>query len=146
MATFVLVHGAWHGGWCWRRVVPLLRGVGHEVYAPTLTGLGERAHLARPDVDLETHIQDVVNVLEYEDLRDVTLAGHSGGGIAVAGVADRVPERIARVVYVDSAPLPDGFGQIDTNPPEARAFVELPTGHWPMFSRPDDLADILHGL
>ena len=80
MATFVLVHGAWHGGWCWKKVAPLLRAAGHEVYTPTLTGLGERAHLLTREVDLDTHIPDVVNVLEYEDLRDVILVGHSYGG------------------------------------------------------------------
>src|SRR5262249_742551 len=74
---FVLVHGAWHGGWCWKKVVPLLRAAGHDVYTLTLTGLGERAHLLIPQIDLNTHIQDVVGVLEYEDLQDVILVGHS---------------------------------------------------------------------
>src|SRR5688572_18994714 len=83
MATFVLVHGADHGGWCWRRVVPLLRAAGHEVYAPTLTGLGERAHLAHPGIDLETHIQDVLGVIEYEDLDRVVLVGHGYAGTVV---------------------------------------------------------------
>ena len=77
MATFVLIHGAWHGGWCWKKVTPLLRAAGHDVYTPTLTGLGERAHLLSPAVDLACHVQDVVNVLEYEDLRQVVLVGHS---------------------------------------------------------------------
>ena len=89
MTTFVLVPGAWQGGWCWQRVTPRLRAAGHEVYTPTLTGLGERAHLARPDVDLDTHIQDVVNVLTYEDLHEVILVGHSYAGIVVTGVAIR---------------------------------------------------------
>jgi pimeloyl-ACP methyl ester carboxylesterase len=93
MTAFVLVPVAWLGGWAWRDVTPRLRAAGHEVYTPTLTGLGERRHLARPDVDLDTHIQDVVNVLEYEDLRDVVLVGHSYAGIVVTGVADRAPDR-----------------------------------------------------
>src|ERR1700739_537642 len=77
MATYVLVHGAWHGGWCWQRVTPRLRAAGHEVFTPTLTGLGERSHLASPEIDLNTHVQDVVNVLAYEDLRQVIVVGHS---------------------------------------------------------------------
>src|SRR5438128_128006 len=105
MATFVLVHGAWHGGWCWKRVTPLLRAAGHEVYATTLTGLGERVHLASPNVGLALHVQDVVGVLEYEDLRDVILVGHSYGGIVISGVADRVPERLRHLVYLDALVL-----------------------------------------
>src|SRR5262249_60744980 len=94
MATFVIVHGAWGGGWSWNKfVVPLLRQAGHQAYAVTLTGLGERAHLASPAIDLETHVQDVVNVLFYEDLRDVILVGHSYGGMVSTGVADRCPAR-----------------------------------------------------
>ncbi|WP_329314217.1 alpha/beta fold hydrolase [Streptomyces sp. NBC_01262] len=81
MATYVLVHGGGHGGWCWQRLTPLLRAAGHEVYTPTLTGLGERAHLLRPDIDLETHIADVVGVLQYEGCTDVVLVGHSYGGM-----------------------------------------------------------------
>jgi len=102
MTTFVLVHGAWHGGWKWRLVAPLLRRAGHEVFAPTLTGLGERAHLARPGIDLDSHVQDVVALIEMEDLREVVLVGHSYGGMVVTGVADRVPERIRRLVYLDA--------------------------------------------
>jgi len=102
MTTFVLVHGAWHGGWKWRLVAPLLRSAGHEVFAPTLTGLGERAHLARPGIDLDLHIQDVVALIEMEDLREVVLLGHSYGGMVVTGAADRVPERIRRLVYLDA--------------------------------------------
>jgi pimeloyl-ACP methyl ester carboxylesterase len=102
MATFVLVHGAWHGGWKWRFVAPILRRSGHEVFAPTLTGLGERAHLATPKVDLDLHVQDVVALLEMEDLRGVVLVGHSYGGMVVTGVAERAPERIRRIVYLDA--------------------------------------------
>jgi pimeloyl-ACP methyl ester carboxylesterase len=116
MATFVLVHGAFVGGWSWRWLAPYLRGAGHDVYSPTLTGHGERVHLASPQVDLDTHIVDVVNVLHYEDLTDVVLVGYSYGGMVVAGVADRVPERIAHVVYLDSDVPRDG----DTSAPPSQ--------------------------
>jgi len=102
MATYVLVHGAWHGGWCWNRVAPLLREKGHGVYMPTLTGLGERVHLASPEVDLSTHVTDVVNVIEFEDLRNVILMGHSYGGQVVTGVAGAIPERIGQLAYLDA--------------------------------------------
>jgi pimeloyl-ACP methyl ester carboxylesterase len=246
MATYVLVGGAWLGGWCWQRVARRLRDEGLDVYPLTLTGLGERVHLASPEVDLETHITDVVNLIEFEDLHDVVLLGHSYAGLVVTGAADRIPERISELVYLDTAPLPDCTAVIDTFPPEARQrienqleelgggwqfamppweelasmaslegvdedqlrllysratpqpfgtytqplrltnpareelpkvgivcsfslarvqemiasdnplfrelagpewkFVELPTGHWPMFSRPDDLAELLLSL
>ena len=124
MGTVVLVHGSHHGGWCWRRVAPLLRAAGHEVFAPTLTGLGERVHLATPEVGLSTHITDVVNVLEFEDLRGVVLVGHSSGGRVLPGVADRVPERIARLVYLDAALLEDGECGLDGYEPASRAAME----------------------
>lgn len=246
MTTFVLVPGFWLGGWAWRDVATPLRAAGHVVYPVTLTGLGERVHLAKPQVDLDMHITDVVNLITYEELREVVLVGHSYAGMVITGVADRIPERIARLVYVDTAPLPDGVAQIEFNPPEARRaqeqqvaeqgegwrlplpswevldegsmlaglgdserrlmrgravdqpfrtatqplqltnsareelpktaiwctfsaaqvqeliasgqplfsalagphwqFIELPTSHWPMFSRPRDLADLLHTL
>jgi pimeloyl-ACP methyl ester carboxylesterase len=121
MATFVLVHGSMHGGWCWKRVVPLLRAAGHEVLTPTLTGLGERAHLAHPGVDLDTHIQDVLGVLEYEDLHDVVLVGHSSSALAVTGVADRAPERIAHLIYLDGSVPEDGQALLDFFPPDGQA-------------------------
>jgi len=99
----VLVHGGGHGGWCYRYLSPLLREAGHEVYAPTLTGLGERVHLVSPEVDLDLHIEDVVKVLEYENLHDVILVGHSYGGMVITGVADRQAERVGRLVYLDAA-------------------------------------------
>jgi len=108
MATFVLVHGMWHGGWCWRRVVPPLRYAGHAAYAPTLTGLGERSHLRGIAIDLNTHIQDVVNVIEFEELRGVLLVGHSLGGTLAQAVAERVPERIAHLVNIDGPRAVDG--------------------------------------
>jgi pimeloyl-ACP methyl ester carboxylesterase len=112
-AIFVLIHPAWHGAWCWKKVIPLLRSRGHDVYAPTLTGLGERAHLAHPMVGLETHVQDVVNVLDYEDLRDVILVGHSNAGTLITAVADRVPDRLAHLVYLDAFVPKDGQATID---------------------------------
>ncbi len=246
MATFVLVPGFWLGGWAWREVAEPLRAAGHTVYPVTLTGLGERVHLAGPHVDLDTHIADVVNLLRYEQLQAVVLVGHSYAGTVIAGVADQVPERIARLIFVDTWPLPNGVAHIEANSPESRRqqeqwvaeqgdgwrlpmpsweeldqgndlrglgeaerrlmreravdqpfgalqqpvrlqnplrealpktaiwtsmtvaevqemiaaypamcssltapgwqFIELPTGHWPMFSRPRDLADLLGSL
>ena len=113
MATMVLIHGSMHGGWCWQRVAPLLRAAGHDVYTPTLTGLGERVHLAHPDVDLDTHIRDVLGVLEFEDLHEVILVGHSYGTMVITGVADRVPERIAHLVYLDGTMAADGQAALD---------------------------------
>jgi pimeloyl-ACP methyl ester carboxylesterase len=100
--TIVLVHGAWGGGWVFTKVEPLFEAKGHRVYRPTLTGLGERVHLADPQVGLSTHIQDIVNMLEFESLDNVVLLGHSYGGMVVAGVADRVPDRISGIVFVDA--------------------------------------------
>jgi len=116
----VLVPGACLGGWCWHEVAARLRSTGHEVYPVTLTGLGERVHLARPEVDLETHVADVVNLLEYEQLDDAVLVGHSYAGAVVTGVADRASEHLNAVVYLDTGPLADGFAIVDLMPPEAR--------------------------
>ena len=104
--TFVLVHGATAGGWEWKRTGKFLTDDGHTVYRATLTGLGEREHLNSPDIDLQTHINDVVNLILYEDLHDVVLTGHSYGGMVITGVIDRIPERIRHVVYLDAA-VPD---------------------------------------
>ena len=108
MATFVLIHGSWGGSWTWRWVTPLLRAAGHDVYAPTLTGLGARVHLANPRVGLDTHLADVANLLHHEDLTDVILVGWSYGGMVVAGVTDRAAARVAHVVYLDSKVPRDG--------------------------------------
>ena len=105
--TFVLVHGAWHGGWCWTRVAERLRARGHRVTTPTLTGLGERAHLMSTDIDLALMTADVINHLWWEDLDDAILVGHSFAGHAITGAADRVPGRITRLVYLD-AMVPEG--------------------------------------
>ena len=117
MATYVLVHGGAHGGWCYQKVARLLRAEGHEVYTPTLTGLGGRSHLVGPEVDLDVHIRDVVAVLHYEDLRDVILVGHSYGGMLITGVADRSADRIGRLVYLDAANPVNGQSLVDVAGP-----------------------------
>jgi len=123
MATVVLVHGAWHGAWCWSPVVPLLRAQGHVVFAPTLTGLGERAHLASPLVNLETHIEDVVALLRYEQLTDVVLVGHSYAGQVITSVADRAPAHVRRLIYLDAFLPEDGDSAMDLLPePVAEEF------------------------
>jgi pimeloyl-ACP methyl ester carboxylesterase len=122
--TFVLVHPAWHGGWCWKKVVPLLRARGYDVFTPTLTGLGERSHLARPEIGLEVHVSDVVNVLRHEDLRDVVLVGHSSSGAVITGVADRVPDRIGHIVYLDAFVPADGQSVLDLVAPDRRQILE----------------------
>jgi pimeloyl-ACP methyl ester carboxylesterase len=106
--TIVIVHGAWGGSWAWRKVDTLLREKGFNVYRPQLTGLGERVHLSRPDIGLTTHIDDVVNTILYEDLHDIILMGHSYGGMIITGVADRIPNRISRLVYLDAFVPNDG--------------------------------------
>lgn len=117
MATYVLVHGGGHGGWCYQKVAPLLREAGHDVYTPTMTGLGERSHLVSDDVDLDRHIHDITAVLHYEDLQDVILVGHSYGGMVVTGVADRAPDRIGRLVYLDAANPVNGQSLVDVSGP-----------------------------
>jgi pimeloyl-ACP methyl ester carboxylesterase len=120
---FVLVHGACHGGWCWRRVAPLLRAAGHEVFTPTLTGFGERAHLLGPGVGPETLVQDVVGVIECEELRDVVLVGHSFGALVALAVAERVPDRLRRIVLLDGVvvdPGAPGFAGLPARTVEAR--------------------------
>ncbi|HEX5500577.1 MAG TPA: alpha/beta fold hydrolase [Thermomicrobiales bacterium] len=124
MATFVLVHGGWSGGWNWQAVARRLRAAGHEVYAPTLTGLGERVHLATPAVGLDTHVTDIVNVLAYEDLHDVILAGHSYGGMVITGVAAQAPERLAQLVYLDAYVPFAGESMLDLVAPEARRTLD----------------------
>ena len=138
---FVLVPGAWLGGWCWKYLTPLLREEGHKVYTPTLTGLGERKHLAQPEINLETHITDIVNMLEYNDLTDVVLLGHSYAGLVVTGVAERVPERLRHVVYLDAlVPMSDEpVSASEFYPPNEWETMEAAAkghaGGWPL---PDD--------
>jgi pimeloyl-ACP methyl ester carboxylesterase len=114
MSTFVLVHGAWHGGWCYKRVAQLLRKAGHEVYTPTLTGLGERSHLMSRAVTLDMHIEDIVNVIRWEELSDIVLCGHSYGGMVITGVADK----IRALVYLDAFVPANGQAVADFLPPE----------------------------
>jgi pimeloyl-ACP methyl ester carboxylesterase len=150
MTAYILVGGAWMGGWCWQAVARPLRAEGHDVYPVTLTGLGERSHLARPEIDLDTHITDIVNLIEYEDLHDAVLVGHSYAGVVVTGAADRRPDRLAAVVYLDCSPLPDGMAIIDAQGVEQRemqrAAVERDGDgwRWPVPDR-DTLARGLFG-
>ena len=124
MSTFVLVPGAWLGAWAWSAVAADLRRRGHDVHPVTLTGLAERASEETPDTTLTTHVDDVVSVFETDDLRNVVLVGHSYAGAVITGVADRIPERIARLVYLAAIVLPDGRSIFDTFGPEAQAGME----------------------
>ncbi len=119
--TYVLQHGAWHGGWCWADVAERLRDAGHRVITPTATGLGERSHLLSRGITLDTFVTDLVHVLEWDDLRDVVLVGHSFGGIAITGAADRVPQRIRQLVYLDSLILQSGQSAFSQLPPDVVA-------------------------
>ena len=121
MATFVLVHGGWHGGWCWSRVAGLLRSGGHTVFAPTLTGLGDRAHLFSGNITLTTHIDDIVRVLRWDDLQNVVLCGHSYAGFVISGVVELVPELIASLVYLDAFVPSDGESLFDAVSEQSRA-------------------------
>lgn len=157
MSTYVLLPGFWLGAWAWRDVAAELRGRGHDVRPLSLTGMGERAHLARPDTDLETHVTDVLNLIRYEDLHDVVLVGHSyAGAVVVPSVAERMPGRISKLVFVDSGPLPDGMSQSEFGPPEEQARNaeqvrttgegwRLPPPEWAQFAPPlpDDVLDRL---
>ncbi|SFS73041.1 alpha/beta fold hydrolase [Paenibacillus sp. BC26] len=141
MTTFVLVHGAWGGGWNWRFVAKALRAAGYEVHTPTLTGMGDRAHLGHALVNLDTHVQDVINVLYYENLKNVVLVGHSYGGMPITGVADLASDRLERLVYLDAALPDDGQSFFDVYPDgrdwwESRAlkgdgWVKLDTAEFP---------------
>lgn len=124
MTTFVLVHGTGHGGWCWQKVSPILRAAGADVYAPTLTGVGDRSHLYDGSVNLSTHIKDVSNLLFYEDLRDVVLVGHSYAGMVITGVASTTPERLGRIIYLDAYLPDDGQNEVDLWPAAMRAEIE----------------------
>lgn len=127
--TFVLVHGAWHGGWCYRDVASELRANGHTVFAPTLTGLGERSHLNGQNITLETHIRDVCGVIEAEELSNVVLCGHSYGGLVITGVADRMSSRVRTMVYLDAF-IPEHEQSLNRclelalSPENSRAFIE----------------------
>src|ERR1700704_1085203 len=120
MSTYVLVHGAWHGSWCWKRVRKALQAQGHEVFTPTLTGVGERSHLLSLQINLETHVNDVVSLIQWEELSDVVLCGHSYGGCVISGVADKMPSRLRALVYLDAFVLENGESLHDTLPPGQR--------------------------
>jgi pimeloyl-ACP methyl ester carboxylesterase len=151
MASVVLAHGAWSAAWGWKKMRPLFRAAGIEFFSPTYTGLGERSHLARPDIDLSTHIDDVLAVLEFEDLRDVTLIGHSYGGMVATGVADRAADRLARVIYLDAFAPRDGQSLFDLVGPKTEAAMRggadktgdgwrIPPINPPADTSPEDLA------
>ncbi|MER7179365.1 alpha/beta fold hydrolase [Streptomyces hyaluromycini] len=123
MSTYLLVHGAWHSGECWERVVPLLTAAGHRVYAPSLTGQGEKAHLLGPDVGLDTHVADVVGLIRDEDLTDVVLVGHSYAGLVVSSAANEVPERVGHLVYLDAMVPEHGETAADIQP-VTRALID----------------------
>ncbi len=151
MATFVVAHGAWSAGWAWRKMHPLMTERGHRLITPTMTGLGERSHLAAPAIDLDTHIADIVNVLQYEELERVHLIGHSYGGMVATGVADRARGRIAKLIYIDAFAPRDGESAFDIMPASTRAqrasgrlvgpeSWRIPPGTMPPDTSPDDVA------
>lgn len=116
MSTFLLVHGAWHSGRCWERVVPLLESAGHRVLAPSLTGYGDKAHLLSPEVGLDTHVDDIVTLINEEGLGEVVLVGHSYAGLVISSVANQVPDRIGHLVYLDAMVPEDGETAVDVQP------------------------------
>jgi pimeloyl-ACP methyl ester carboxylesterase len=113
--TFLVCHGAWSAGWAWKKMHPLMQAAGHRLVTPSYTGLGERAHLAHRELDLESHIQDMLNVIQYEDLRDIVLVGHSYGGMVATGVADRARDKVSQLIYVDAFVPGDGQSLFDLN-------------------------------
>src|SRR5437868_3067875 len=121
--NFVLIHGAFQGGWCWNRVRKILQELGHDVFAPSLTGLGERKHLLDPAIGLDTHVQDVSNLLEFEDLGDVILVGHSYGGMVITGACELASHRIGHLVYVDALMPRDGESNLDILDPEVSQII-----------------------
>ncbi|HVX21392.1 MAG TPA: alpha/beta fold hydrolase [Acidimicrobiales bacterium] len=123
MATMVLVHGGWMGGWSWREVAPRLRRMGHEVHTPTLTGLGDRVHLLSGEVSAATHARDVADTLHFEDAGDAVLVGHSYAGVVITLAAERCPERIGHLVYLDAMVPADGQRLVDLMPPEAVQWI-----------------------
>jgi pimeloyl-ACP methyl ester carboxylesterase len=151
MASVVLAHGAWSSAWAWKKMRPLMRAAGHEFFTPSYTGLGQRAHLATPDITLSTHVQDVVSVLEFEDLKDVTLIGHSYGGMVATGVVDKARGRIAKVIYLDAFAPRDGQSLFDLTGPKAEGNMragaakdgdgwKLPINPTPPDTSPEDVA------
>ena len=151
MATFVLVHGAWHGGWCWNKVAPLLRRTGSDVYTPTLSGLGERAHLTKllepSQVNLDLHIDDVIGLMEYEGLESVVLVGHAYAGMVITGVAEVCPERLSHLVYINGVIPGDGESMADQLAPVrgpefaawVRGHIERGEGYLPSPASPEEI-------
>jgi pimeloyl-ACP methyl ester carboxylesterase len=113
--TFLVCHGAWSAGWAWKKMHPLMQAAGHRLVTPTYTGLGERAHLANASIDLNSHIEDMLNVIKYEDLRDIVLIGHSYGGMVATGVADRARDKVRQLIYIDAFVPQDGQSLLDLN-------------------------------
>ena len=122
--TFLVCHGAWSAGWAWKKMHPLMRSAGHRLVTPSYTGLGERAHLANPSIDLEAHIEDMLHVIKYEDLRDIVLVGHSYGGMVATGVADRSRDRVTQLIYVDAFVPDDGQSLFDINEPGRQPMLD----------------------
>jgi pimeloyl-ACP methyl ester carboxylesterase len=134
--TFVLVHGTWHGGWCWRRVADALERKGHKVYAPTLTGVGERSHLLSKDVNLTTHVTDVVNVVKWEDLKDVVLVGHSSAGFVITQAAEQIGPSVASIVYLDAFVPQPGDNLISLANPGPRKALEDAVARGDLVAKP----------
>jgi pimeloyl-ACP methyl ester carboxylesterase len=146
MSTFLVAHGSWSAGWVWKKMRPLMAARGHALFTPTYTGIGERSHLAHKDINLETHIEDVLQVLKFEDLRDVILIGHSYGGMVATGVADRARERIKHLVYLDAYAPEEGKSSHDYSSAERRERQrkeavdgwKVPVGGVPADTSPED--------
>jgi pimeloyl-ACP methyl ester carboxylesterase len=134
--TFLVCPGAWSAGWAWKKMHPLMQAAGHRLFAPSYTGLGERVHLANPSIDLETHIEDMLGVIQYEDLREVVLLGHSYGGMVATGVAGRARDRIAQLIYLDAFVPEDGQSLLDLSEPDRQRLQELKAGDWRVPPRP----------
>ena len=129
--TFLVCHGAWSAGWAWKKMHPLMQAAGHRLVTPSYTGLGERAHLANPSIDLDSHIEDVLNVIKYEDLRDIVLVGHSYGGMVATGVADSARDKVRQLIYVDAFVPGDGQSLLDLNQVAVLRMQELAkSGGW----------------
>jgi pimeloyl-ACP methyl ester carboxylesterase len=135
--SFLVCHGAWSAGWAWKKMHPLMNAAGHRLVTPTYTGVGERVHLANPSIDLETHIQDILNVIKYEDLRDIVLVGHSYGGMVATGVADRARDLISQLIYLDAFVPDQGQSLLDLNEPARARMQELArAGEWRVAPNP----------
>src|SRR5207248_8324547 len=136
-ASFLVCHGAWSAGWAWKKMHPLMSAAGHRLITPTYTGVGERVHLANPSIDLEIHIQDILSVIKYEDLRDIVLVGHSYGGMVATGVADRARDLISQLIYLDAFVPEDGQSLLDLNEPARARMQELVrAGEWRVAANP----------